>query len=313
MTDGAALCVLASGSSGNCSVLAVKRENVTRLMLIDLGLSPRRTFALLAGLGFGPHQIDDCFVTHLDHDHFHPGWMNGSQPPPHIRLRMHRVHAAELPPRLLARTLPFDSDVEIDECLTVRHALMKHDELGVTAMRFDFSGAGSANAAGGSLGFATDAGHVTHEVVRLMRDQAFVHRSRMESSDAVEGVDVLAIESNYCPTMQMESDRPEQLKRRIMGGRGHLSNQQALEAVHAIRPREHVVLLHLSRQCNDPSLVADLHHGADYTLTISSQHEPTRWIPVRRPASPRPLAPGRSSPAILKTATLWSMLEASRA
>ncbi|XOV75295.1 MAG: hypothetical protein ACFHWZ_18080 [Phycisphaerales bacterium] len=51
------------------------------------------------------------------------------------------------------------------------------------------------------------------------------------------GVDVLAIESNYCRDMQVASDRPEFLKSRIMDGSGHLSNDECLDAVHAISPR----------------------------------------------------------------------------
>jgi hypothetical protein len=95
------------------------------------------------------------------------------------------------------------------------------------------------------------------------------------------------------------------LKRRIMGGHGHLSNAQALDAVEAIGPGQHVVLLHLSRDCNDPELVAGLHEGSDYALTIASQDRPTRWVRLGAQAEfspagatlsgPRP-AVGRSSP-----------------
>ncbi|MFT3685918.1 MAG: hypothetical protein QM783_13520 [Phycisphaerales bacterium] len=97
------------------------------------------------------------------------------------------------------------------------------------------------------------------------------------------------IESNYCPKLQVASDRPEFLKRRIMGGRGHLSNDEAIDAIEAIAPREHVVLVHLSQQCNDPALVASLHRrrrgidaSSDSVLTISTQDAPTRWVPIRR-------------------------------
>ena len=77
-------------------------------------------------------------------------------------------------------------------------------------------------------------------------------------------LDVLALESNYDPRMQEQSDRPLYLKRRIMGGRGHLSNAQALGAIRQMLDRSakqtgnlpaHIVLLHRSRQCNCPDLV----------------------------------------------------------
>jgi ribonuclease BN (tRNA processing enzyme) len=152
---------------------------------------------------------------------------------------------------------------------------LAHDEQGVTAFRFDLT---PSNAPHARLGFATDLGHTT---------DAFI--------DHVRGVDVLAIESNYCPQMQLASSRPAFLKRRIMGGSGHLSNQQALDAIERIAPRQHVVLLHLSRECNRPELVADMHAGADYALTISEQHKPTRWVP---------LVPGAGTPPVITTTQL---------
>src|SRR5204862_3142635 len=96
-----------------------------------------------------------------------------------------------------------------------------------------------------------------------------------------------AIESNYCPLLQEESGRPDFLKHRITGGRGHLSNHEAAAAIRRIQPREHVILLHLSRECNEPAIVAALHEGADYTLTITCQFEPTRWVQVRGPGTRR--------------------------
>lgn len=304
---GATLCVLASGSSGNCSALVIQRGSVQRVCLIDLGLSPRRTFKLLEERGLRPDQVDNAIVTHLDTDHFCPTWLGRSGLPRHARLRMHERHAkrlgnrdsrigtreAEEPGLSDARLLPFSSDFQIDDGVRVHPILMSHDQEGVAAFRIDLDNGDGHTA---SLGFCTDLGHVTADLVDHLCDP------RTQRS-----VDVLAIESNYCPKMQMESDRPVQLKRRIMGGSGHLSNQEALEAVQAIRPSEHVVLLHLSRQCNSPALVADMHAGADYALTITSQFEPSRWVSV----VPRPAAAQiRSAPVVSTriemTRTLWN-------
>jgi hypothetical protein len=76
-----------------------------------------------------------------------------------------------------------------------------------------------------------------------------------------------------------------------MGGSGHLSNDQALRAIGEIGPRTHVVLLHLSRECNDPDLVASLHADAPYSVTITDQFEPSPWVPI----APPPGVPGRQS------------------
>lgn len=264
--DGAHLCVLASGSMGNCSVLLLRRCGMARCWLIDLGLSPRRTMALLASAGIGPHQLDGALVTHLDHDHLHAGWR--TQMPGHARVLMHHRHArhCEAGARDRWRIGEFDGTFDLDEGVRVRPVQLAHDELGVSSFRIDFAGPHAA----ASLGFATDVGRVPLELLDLFG----------ASGDAQSAVDVLAIESNYCPALQRASDRPEVLKRRIMGGHGHLSNQEAVAAIVQIEPREHVVLLHLSRQCNSPEIVSSLHAGADYALTIASQDQPSRWVTI---------------------------------
>ena len=93
-------------------------------------------------------------------------------------------------------------------------------------------------------------------------------------------MDVLAIESNYCPVMQRDSDRPDFLKDRIMNGAGHLSNEECRGAVSAIAPKREVVLLHLSRQCNTPEQATRYHAGAPYRVTVSAHDTPTRPIPM---------------------------------
>ena len=130
------------------------------------------------------------------------------------------------------------------------------------------------------VGFATDLGQVPEELIEQFC-----------------GVDLLALESNYDPVMEQNSDRPFYLKQRIMGGHGHLSNEQAFAAVRAILDRttaklgadrlpRHIVLLHRSRQCNCPKLVQRLFASDPRiapVLTLSHQHERTAWLNARRP------------------------------
>ncbi|MCH7792458.1 MAG: MBL fold metallo-hydrolase [Planctomycetes bacterium] len=256
----ARLRVLASGSGGNCTLVHVASRGQPRRVLIDAGLSPRRTRRLLAESGVELADIDAIVLTHLDSDHLNAGWRNAL--PASIPVYVHRRHAAH------ARNLGFEHEamVEITDAfelfpgVRVDPLLVPHDELGVAAYRFSFDRDGLPPA---DLGFATDVGRVSRGFIRRF-----------------QGVEVLAIESNYCPRLQRASDRPEFLKRRIMGGSGHLSNQESAKAVAAIAPREHVVLLHLSRQCNSPELAAREHSGGPCPVTIASQFEPTRWVSI---------------------------------
>jgi hypothetical protein len=196
--------------------------------------------------------------------------------PKHSRLRLHHSHLESAGHGWFpdGRTHGFDGTVTLTTGGCVHPLMMSHDHAGAVALRFDIGGEWGS----GVLGFATDLGHVTGALIDHFRPDG-------------AGVDVLAIESNYCPRMQAASARPEFLKQRITGGRGHLSNDEAAAAARKIQPREHVVLLHLSRECNDEATVADMHAGADYAVTITSQLQPSRWVRVNGvPGRPRPTA-----------------------
>ena len=279
--EGAWLCVLASGSAGNCSVLVARPDPAgpRRVVLIDAGLSPRRTGRLLLERGIRPDEVDDIVFTHLDTDHCHPGWPAAIRPGGwRTRLRIHTRHMgrAERAGLLCRATEPFDRTLAIDRSISAGVCTMAHDGLGVAAFRFRIGeGAGAPE-----LGYATDLGRATDALV-----------------GAMAGVGLLAIESNYCPRLQRLSDRPAFLKQRITGGAGHLSNAESAEAAGRIGPGGGVVLLHLSRQCNTPALALAAHGASRTPVTVTDQHTPTGWLRVppgthRAPAPGRAFAPG---------------------
>ena len=269
-----ALCVLASGSSGNCSVL---RTAEGRLVLIDAGISPKRTAAALAAIGCSLYDVAAIVLTHLDHDHFYASWASAipNRLANEARVWVHASHANE---RALAplhesdRLCTFERDSFAPvETTTFSSRLASHDAEGVATFRIEAKGPHGT----GELAYLTDLGAVPNALL-----------------DFHSGVGVLAIESNYCPRLQIRSERPDFLKRRIMGGAGHLSNQQCLAATEAIAPENHSVFLHLSRECNRPEIVGDLHDGANYARTIAGPDRPTRWVdiepPPRRVKTPQP-------------------------
>ncbi|MEZ6163266.1 MAG: MBL fold metallo-hydrolase [Phycisphaerales bacterium] len=268
------LCVLASGSKGNCSVLVVPatRETARRVILIDAGLSPSRTRLMLHQRGIRPDEVDEIVFTHLDSDHCHPGWINalrsGSRTGAwRAQLRVHRMHMgrARRMGLLYAPTDPFDEVFSPARGVEMRVMMLAHDDLGVAVFRTHIALPDRAIA---TMGFATDLGHVNPGLIEHLR-----------------GVDTLAIESNYCPVMQENSGRPIYLQRRIMGGAGHLSNEQSAMAVSRIGPRRNLVLLHLSQECNEPAIAMGhhrrfVHEHAGRRCVISSQFEPTPWVDI---------------------------------
>jgi phosphoribosyl 1,2-cyclic phosphodiesterase len=252
--DRPALCVLASGSAGNCSALHIPGEGV---WLVDLGLSPRRTRCFLESMGLGMADVRGALVTHLDHDHLHSGWSKAW--PEHAPAILHEGHARGARARLPRGRIEALSGSLEAGAFRVRSALAPHDERGACVFRIDLP----AGAGGAALGYATDVGRCGGQMIELL-----------------SGVDTLAIESNYCPRLQLRSGRPAQLRHRIMGGAGHLSNQQCRDAIAAIGPRQRVILLHLSRDCNHPALARRVHDGARYELVITSQTRHTGWLAI---------------------------------
>src|SRR5262249_32307377 len=77
---------------------------------------------------------------------------------------------------------------------------------------------------------------------------------------ALADVDLLAVEFNHDEELERSSGRSPRLIARVLGDEGHLSNHQAAGLLRAVLARtpngrlRHVVQLHLSRDCNRPTL-----------------------------------------------------------
>ena len=166
---------------------------------------------------------------------------------------------------------PFDREpFDVLPGVTLRPLPFAHDREG--SHGFVIEGPAS-DSRGCRIGYATDLGRVPVTLIDEFCD-----------------LDVLAIESNYDPVMQQTSGRPFFLQQRIMGGKGHLSNQQAFDTIRAILDRcertaarlpSHIVLLHRSRQCNCPKLVRRLFSRdarIGPRLTLAEQFAPSGWL-----------------------------------
>lgn len=267
-------CVLGSGSGGNCSVLLLHRQKRKRpeVILVDLGLGVRETEKRLRERDLSIEQVRAVVLTHFDGDHFRPVWINRIR---RFNWRIHfhmdhwpianRIGAPEFDHEA------FDAPFEITPGVSVHPISFAHDAEGTTGFRFDCEA--------GRFGFATDLGHAPKHIFDLFHD-----------------LTLLAIESNYCPQLQVESNRPTFLKQRIMGGRGHLSNEQSIDAVQRIAEispdLQRIVLLHLSRECNSPGRILNLYSRfpeLSRRLVISSQAKPIEWINIDTPGAEPPI------------------------
>ncbi|HEY0007466.1 MAG TPA: MBL fold metallo-hydrolase [Tepidisphaeraceae bacterium] len=271
------LCVLGSGSSGNCSLV----RSPGGVLMLDAGLGPRTLAKRLSH----PTAADDrrislddvsaVCLTHLDSDHFNANLLATLE-----RLETpvwcHTSRAAEGRARAAGKGCTIDVHAfdEYDAFepvpgIAATAVSCAHDVAGSHGFRLDWTGGGN----GGSIGYATDLGCVPAALLDHFCD-----------------LDVLAIESNYDRQMQLNSPRPSFLKHRIMNGSGHLSNAEAYAAVRELFDRcerrgkcvpKHVVLLHRSRECNCPDLLRKF-FSRDKRLAkrliLSDPFEPTPWL-----------------------------------
>ena len=301
----ARLTVLASGSSGNATLLEVNGFG----LLIDCGLNPRMLNSRLRSVGASWDTVDAVILTHTHGDH----WKDLTL----AHLRAHDIPVYAHPDHLdhlesaapsfpplrkaaLTRTYTGGRELELAPGLTCFPIWVSHDSDPTFAFRFDHDdGDGPA----WSVAYASDLGCASAEL-----------------TEAFAGVDVLALEYNHDEQMERNSPRPAYLVQRVLGDSGHLSNRQAAELTRAIVrkaagvPLTHLVQLHLSRDCNHPSLaesagrnaLADLAPSA--SVVTARQDVPSRSIPlarrpgvVREPAPrPVPVAAPRSAKARAK-------------
>lgn len=270
---GLSVCVLGSGSGGNCSALRLTHAPGQRdTILLDAGFGIRRTTAKLAEAGLAFGDVRAVLLTHLDRDHFKPSLCSALLAH-RIPLHCHHWHRDELANLEPARKL-FDADLVRPfadglflpvPSVFASTTRLQHDRQGTIGYRL--------STRFGDLGYATDLGHAPPSLI-----QHFA------------GVDILCIEANYDQRMTIHCSRPSFVNRRNLSDSGHLSNEQAYEAVQQIRdaspygnPRQ-VVLLHRSQQCNHPMKLRRVFERDPQLIkrvTLTEQRKRTRWISVK--------------------------------
>lgn len=218
--------ILASSSAGN-SVL-VQTDRTT--LLIDAGLSGKQIEAHLKEVGADPTKIDAILVTHEHSDHIKGVGVLARRYG--LPVYTHEKTWMELD-RLIGE-IPADQKFHFGEGevksfgdLSVESFAISHDA--AFPMGFCFY-AGEKK-----LSIATDMGYVSQRV-----------------KGAIAGSDVYIFESNHDVEMLRVGRYPWNVKRRILSDVGHLSNEDAGEALADILQGqgERVYLSHLSQDNN---------------------------------------------------------------
>jgi len=217
---------LASGSQGN----AILIKSGKRSLLIDFGISLRKFKIRLSELDEELNSLDAIFLSHEHSDH-----IRGLQ---HLSGKIHApVFATEGTWDRLS-WLNWDAK-ERFKCgekirlngFDVQAFRVPHDAEEPVGFVIE--------AEGKRLGIATDLGSVNG----LVRER-------------LKGVELVILESNHDPEMLLSGPYPWDLKQRILGRKGHLSNQDCASLLTELQHYglNKAVLAHLSEENNTPEL-----------------------------------------------------------
>lgn len=239
---------LASGSRGNAALVRTGGAGV----LIDVGIGPRALSHRLSAVGSGWGMIAGALLTHTHGDHVGDATLRYLARR-RIPLICHEGHAERLGHlagfRLLAGAglvRPYDERPFLTPTgMRVEPIAVSHD--GGPTFGFRVEVCPGRRGGSVSVGYVSDAG--------CWDDR---------HADALAGVDLLGLEFNHDVALQLGSGRSRALIRRNLGPLGHLSNEQGAGLLAAVFDRSgsagprHVVLLHLSEDCNRPELAYGL-------------------------------------------------------
>lgn len=241
---------LNSGSNGNCYYVGNEREAI----LVDAGISCREIEKRIKRLGLSINKVKAVFISHEHADH-----ISGLR----VLAGKHRI-----PVYITAATL-MHLGLKIDENQVVPFTAYQPVSIGnlnVTAFPKLHDACDPYNFIVSCnnirVGVFTDIGIACKDVI-----------SQFKQCHAA------FLETNYDEIMLQQGSYPYYLKNRIRGGRGHLSNKQALELFTTCKPRfmTHLFLSHISKNNNCPRLVQELfnQHADGVKMVVASRYRET--------------------------------------
>ena len=222
-----------SGSSGNCYFLYTENDG----LMIDAGIGIRTLKKYFRDFGLAMNSVHHLIITHDHADHIK---CVGS-----ISHELHLpVYATELVHKGIDHNYCITRKVssEMRKVLTVGETLQLGD---FTVRPFAVPHDASENVGyeiqveGMTFVIITDVGSIT-DVIK----------------EAISHADYLVIEANHDVEMLQNGPYPEYLKKRILSGSGHLSNDSCGKALaeNMTERLKHVWLCHLSEENNHPEL-----------------------------------------------------------
>lgn len=256
-----------SGSSGNCSYVGSDSTH----LLMDVGISRKRTVEALRGLDLSLDDIDGIFLTHEHSDHVMglPMIAKKSSMPIYatrgtIAAILHNPKCSQIDP---GRFIPVRADEKVVlGDLSIDPMTISHDAAEPVGYR--------VNCGKKKVCICTDLGCYTDYTADCLKDS-----------------DVVLLEANHDVNMLQVGPYPYPLKQRILGNKGHLSNVSSGQLLTRILNghMKAIFLGHLSGKNNFPELAFQTvklelassdcgYDPCDLPIRVASRKEPTAVV-----------------------------------
>lgn len=226
------LCSIASGSSGNCIYVGTEATH----LLVDVGISGKRTENGLNTLGITGRDLDGILITHEHVDHISGLGVMARKYGIPIYATPGTIDAIQSCSSVGKIDSSLFREVKEDEKLMIKDLYVNpmrisHDAAQPVAYRISYGNK--------KVGICTDLGVYNDYTVECLK-----------------GMDALLLEANHDVNMLQVGPYPYYLKQRILGDRGHLSNENSGRLLSRILHDglENILLGHLSKENNLPEL-----------------------------------------------------------
>lgn len=194
---------IASGSSGNCIYIGSDNTHI----LIDAGVSRKKIIEGLAKVDISINDIDGILITHEHSDHIKGVGVISRKDEIPIYASYGTIEGIKNASGLGQISPDIFNEINIDEEFTIK-------DLNIHPFKISHDAnepcAYTVNCEGKKMGVITDLGLYDDYVV-----------------DNLKGMDALLVEANHDIRMLQVGSYPYYLKQRILGNKGHLSNESS--------------------------------------------------------------------------------------
>lgn len=216
------VCVLSSGSKGNSTLIETNNTKI----LIDLGVTKNYIEERLNEIEVDPKEIKAILITHTHVDHIQG-----------LKVFLKKYHPVLYVNEVILSLL--QSTIDYDNYVVYKTNKINIDDINVDIIK-------TSHDVKGSVGFIISC---DNKSVVYITDTGYINNRYFEK---LQNHNLYIMESNHDIEMLMNGKYPFHLKQRILGNKGHLSNEDSAYYLSEFigNNTKSIVLAHLSDDNN---------------------------------------------------------------